>query len=146
MAASQRAALKTRLNLVWAPLCFLFTLEALDSKETQAFHLCLHSGSSKLMISYSPNVSSKCFFALVYIILWFGVGVADRTWRRGKWSTFLGEEEQCQLSLQHPGGCNYTEPKVCLSSSQNQGWTALVWTDQELWEFCGRPLTIPFLE
>ena len=105
-----------KLGWTWFGLHYAFCSlqKLLTRKKLRLFHLCLHSGSSKPMISYSPNVSSKCFFALVYIILWFGVEVADRTWRRGKWSTFLGEEEQRQLSLQHPGGVIIQNPRyVC---------------------------------
>lgn len=66
------------------------------------------------MASYSPNVSSKCFFVLSLSFQGLGVGVGGRAWRWGEGSTLLGEEEQGQLSLQHPGGATTQNPRyVC---------------------------------
>lgn len=128
MVASRHAALETRSNSVWAPLCFLLTLEALDSKETRLFHLCLHSGSSKPMISYSPNVSSKCLFVLSLSFQGLGQGWGGRAWRRGKGSTLLGEEEQCQLSLQQPGGAIRTQGMFVIISKSGLNCFGLNWS------------------
>lgn len=127
MVASWRAALETRSNSVRAPLCFLLTLEALDSKETRLFHLCLHSGSSKPMISYSPNVSSKCLFVLSLSFQGLGQGWGGRAWRRGKGSSLLGEEEQCQLSLQQPGGTIRTQGMFVTISKSGLNCFGLNW-------------------